>query len=216
MMAVENQPDLPDNLQHRNYTLIYAPTQLQRPGMTPGFDQRWQEAHGQIMHVAEQCHKVAVNGLTVYCKPSDAGDFRCHQNVNGANLASLMASTPLPEKLALAPLLATVFNRYFTNKAAGQLPTNGEIILIVIDNEPTDRLAIAKQIVAASQKLDHNDELGVGWIQVGDDYITKGFLVTLDDNLREKGAKFDIVDHKTMEQIATTDLTSFLTGVLKD
>lgn len=207
---------LPAQLYQRHYTLVYAPTQLQRLGMTPGFEQRWQRAHGQILEIAGQCHQLAVNGLTVHRPAAAAEQFEAHQNVNVENLQSLMASAPMPEKLTLAPLLATVFDQYFAAKAAGQQPANGEIILVLIDSEPTDRLAIAKQIVAVSKKLDHNDELGVGWIQVGDDSITKGFLVTLDNHLRDAGAKFDIVDHKPIQHIASDDLASFLMGVLRD
>ena len=207
---------LPAQLHHRNYTLIYAPTQLRRLGMTPGFDQRWQQAHGHIVGLADQCHRLAVNGLTVYQAGANSGEFQVHQDVNKANLESLMATAPMPEQLALAPVLETVLNRYFDEKSTGQQPKNGEIIIILIDNEPTDRLAIAKQIVAASQKLDYNDELGIGWLQVGNDYITKGFLVTLDDNLRQKGAKFDIVDHKPIQQFLSSEPTRFLMDMLKD
>lgn len=207
---------LPAQLHNRNYTLIYAPTQLRRSGMTPGFDQRWQQAHEQILAIAEQCHDLAINGLTVYCQMTTADGFDVHQNVNLANLESLMAATAMPDTLALAPVLATVFERYFSDKAADLLPANGEIVLILIDGEPTDRLAIAKQIVAASKQLNYNHEFGIGWIQVGDDYITKGFLVTLDNHLRETGAKFDIVDHKTIQQISADDLGTFLLDVLTD
>ena len=205
---------LPAQLHNRDYTLIYAPTQLERLGMTPGFEHRWQQAHTQILQIAEQCHNLAPNGLTVYRSHRDI--FEAHHNVNTANLRSLMETAPMPERLALAPVLETVFAQYFAKKAAGQRPANGEIVLLLIDNEPTDRLAIAKQIVAASQQLEHNDELGIGWIQVGDDYITRGFLVTLDDNLRDKGAKFDIVDHKHIRNIAADDLAMFLMDVLID
>ena len=211
---VHASTSLPAQLQNRNYTLIYAPTQLKRLGMTPGFEQRWQQARTQVLEMAAQCHGLAPNGLTVYRATGDT--FQAHQNVNVENFQSLMDSAPMPEKLALAPVLQTVFDQYFADKAAGQQPANGEIVLILMDNEPTDRLAITKQIVAASQKLDHNNELGIGWVQVGDDYITKGFLVTLDNNLREKGAKFDIVDHKTIQQIASDDLVAFLMDVLTD
>lgn len=206
---------LPAQLHNRNYTLIYAPTQLQRVGMTPGFEQRWQQFHTRVLEIAGQCHELASNGLTVY-RQTDGDDFQAHHNVNVANLQSLMASAPMPEQLALAPVLAGVLDQYFAAKAMGKQPANGEIILILMDSEPTDRLAIAKQIVTASQKLDHHDELCIGWIQVGDDYITRGFLVTLDDNLREQGAKFDIVDHKSIQQIASDDLASFLMDVLTD
>ncbi|MEM8614691.1 MAG: hypothetical protein AAGF93_21965, partial [Cyanobacteria bacterium P01_H01_bin.105] len=196
-MMADTCTTLPAQLHNRNYTLIYAPTQLRRVGMVPGFEQRWQQAQPQILAISEQCHQLAPNGLTVYrgvANPSPADSahpFQAHHNVNVANLQSLMETAVMPTCLALAPVLKTVFDQYFAQKAAGQQPANGEIILVLLDHEPTDRLAIAKQIVAASQKLDHNDELGIGWLQVGDDYITKGFLITLDDNLRGKGAKFD-------------------------
>ncbi len=200
-------------LHHRNYTLVYAPTQLHRLGMTPGFEHRWQQAHSQILDIAAHCHGLAAHGLMVYRTLADG--FQAHQNVDTAELQFLMSTASTPERLAFAPLLQTIFDRYFADKAAGKQAANGEIILILIDNEPTDRLAIAKQIVAASHKLDHGDELGIGWLQVGDDYITRGFLVTLDDHLRTNGAKFDIVDHKSIEQTAH-DLDSFLMEVLKD
>ncbi|MBT9313583.1 vWA domain-containing protein [Leptothoe kymatousa] len=212
--------DLPNSplarLSNRNYTLIYAPTQPQRVAMPPGFEHRWQRAHAHLLRVAEQCYALATHGLTVYRQSAADGDFQAHQNVNVANFESLMANAPMASQVELTPVLTTVLEQYFAAKARAQLPANGEIVLVLLDSEPTDRLAIAKQIVAASQKLDHNDELGIGWVQVGDDFITKGFLVTLDDNLREKGAKFDIVDHKTIDQIIATDLVSFLTGVLND
>lgn len=208
--------NLPAQLRDRNYTLIYAPTQLHRLGMTPGFEQRWQQAHDPILGLADQCHRLAVNGLTVYQWGDNPGGFQVHQDVNRANLESLMATAPRSEQLALAPVLETVLNRYFVEKATGQQTKNGEIIIILIDNEPTDRLAIAKLIVAASQKVDHHDELGIGWLQVGNDYITKGFLVTLDDNLRQKGAKFDIVDHKPIQQLLPNEFTNFLLDVLRD
>ncbi|MEM1253662.1 MAG: hypothetical protein AAGI69_14615 [Cyanobacteria bacterium P01_H01_bin.21] len=211
---VDTSTTLPAQLHNRNYTLIYAPTQLERLGMTPGFEQRWQQAQTQILEIADQCHTLAPNGLTVYRRSEDT--FEAYYNVNIANLQSLMDTAPMPEKLALAPVLKTVLDQYFAKKNAGQQPANGEIVLILIDNEPIDRLAIAKQIVAASQQLEHNDELGIGWIQVGDDYIAKGFLVTLDNNLREKGAKFDIVDHKHIQHIASDDLATFLMDVLTD
>ncbi|MEO0350890.1 MAG: hypothetical protein AAF282_12680 [Cyanobacteria bacterium P01_A01_bin.15] len=207
---------LPAVLHNRNYTLIYAPTQLTRSGMTPGFEHRWHQARTTILTISEQCHALAPDGLTVYRKRADADSFQAHHNVSVANLKSLMDSAPMPAQLSLAPVLQTVLDRYFAEKAAGQQPANGEIILILLDNEPTDRLAIAKQIVAASQKLDHSSELGIGWLQVGDDYIAKGFLTTLDDNLRQQGARFDIVDHKMIQQVSLDDLATFLMDVLTD
>ena len=81
---------LPAVLHNRNYTLIYAPTQLTRSGMTPGFEHRWHQARTTILTISEQCHALAPDGLTVYRKRADADSFQAHHNVSVANLKSLM------------------------------------------------------------------------------------------------------------------------------
>ncbi|MEM9164361.1 MAG: hypothetical protein AAGC54_15000, partial [Cyanobacteria bacterium P01_F01_bin.4] len=121
-----------------------------------------------------------------------------------------------PTSLYLKPVLQDALDGYFARKAVGQSKPNGEIILVLLDGEPCDRANIAKLIMQASHQLDRDEELGIGFVQIGDDFIARGFLTALDDNLQEFGAKFDIVDTKALENIQPDSLLDFLKDVIHD
>jgi len=77
-------------------------------------------------------------------------------------------------------------------------------------------MAIAKVIVDATHRIDRNEELGIGLVQIGDDPIARGFFTALDDNLQAAGAKFDIVDTCILDHIPPNALTEFLLNTLFD
>lgn len=49
--------------------------------------------------------------------------------------------------------------------------------------------------------MNRDEELSVSFIQIGNDHGAKKFLRSLDDDLRGKGAKFDIVDTVTSDEM---------------
>jgi hypothetical protein len=67
-----------------------------------------------------------------------------------------------------------------------------------------------------THQLDTDEELGIGFVQIGEDMIARGYLTALDNHLEEAGAKFDIVDTKLLNAIKPDSLTEFLLGVLED
>jgi len=80
-----------------------------------------------------------------------------------------------------------------------------DFIVVFTDGVPDDKQAAAKVIVDASNKQETDDALTILFIQVGDNAEAAAYLKSLDDDL--KGAKFDIVDAKTVseaDQFATT------------
>lgn len=94
-------------------------------------------------------------------------------------------STPLAEALTA------------TLKLAGKSDKK-DFVLVFTDGVPDDQDAAAKVIRDASQKLETDDALTFLFIQVGRDAGAAAYLRNLDDNL--KGAKFDIVDAKTIDE----------------
>lgn len=190
------------SLQDRDYTIIFAKTFVEPLNLPPGFEARWQSAQEMILQLAKQCEVLDPDGITIYAvtdQTDQAFSFQKYTHVTSSNLHALVEANSPPSSLRLKPALQDALDAYFARKAMGQTKPNGEIILVLLDGEPCDRTAIAKLIMQATHKLDCNEELGIGFIQIGDDFITKGFLTTLDDNLRELGAKFDIVDTKPFQ-----------------
>jgi Mg-chelatase subunit ChlD len=96
-----------------------------------------------------------------------------------------MGSTPLAEALTEALKLAGKSDKK-------------DFIIVFTDGVPDDQSAAAKVIIDASQKQETDDALTILFVQVGDDAGAGAYLRKLDDDL--KGAKFDIVDAKTMEE----------------
>ena len=66
------------------------------------------------------------------------------------------------------------------------------------------------------QKVDREDELGISFIQVGTDKEATRFFKALDDDLEGVGAKFDIVDTVTVDDMNGMPLTDVLLNALID
>jgi hypothetical protein len=102
-------------------------------------------------------------------------------------------------------------------KKAGKTKANGEMLLIVTDGQPSDEKEVSKEIVNFTKSLDNGDgEYAISFIQVGKDPGASAFLKRLDDDLVSQGAKFDIVDTKTMDEVEAIGLTETLIAALND
>jgi Mg-chelatase subunit ChlD len=94
-------------------------------------------------------------------------------------------STPLAEALTAALKLAGKSDKK-------------DFIIVFTDGVPDDKDAAAKVIRDISHKQETDDALTFLFVQVGYDAAASAYLRKLDDDL--KGAKFDIVDAKTIEE----------------
>ena len=85
-------------------------------------------------------------------------------------------------------------------KNAGASPKK-DLILILTDGEPDGgtKPAIAKTIIEQANSQEADDDCTICFIQLGNDAGATAFLKSLDDDL--KGAKFDIVDAITAEDV---------------
>ncbi len=204
-------------LQNRDYTIVVAKTAASLVKTPPGYEQRWLAAHDAILSLAQTCETFDPDGITVYMSCRDQADlFKQYKQVLPSQVTAIFDAHYPPDTLNLLTVLQTALDDYFTRKAAAQTKLNGEMILVLIDGEPQDRMAIAKLIIHTTVKLDRDHELGIGFLQLGDDFIARGFLNALDENLKSAGAKFDIVHTQTFAEVSPDSLTRFLLDVLKD
>jgi uncharacterized protein with von Willebrand factor type A (vWA) domain len=200
-------------LENRDYTLIIDKSGSMSTKDKPGGLSRWQIMQESALALANKCEELDPDGITVYLF---SGKFKRYDNVNGAKVASIFQENDPSGRTDLAGVLTDALNSYFQRKAAGKTPANGEIILVVTDGEPDDRKAVMQVILDASQKLDRDEELAISFIQVGTDESATKFLKILDDDLGRAGAKFDIVDTITMNDMEDLTLREVLLNAIID
>ncbi|GAB4380530.1 MAG: hypothetical protein Kow00121_36970 [Elainellaceae cyanobacterium] len=205
-------------LHDRDYTFIIARTAVDDLGKPPGFAERWLVAQEAVLALAQICEEHDPDGITLYvaCLSEETCNFKKHDQVTSAKLAPLIQGSYPPQRIGLKAVLELALNDYLRRKTAGTTKANGEIILVVLDGEPSDRMAVAKVIRDTTHQLDSDKELGIGFVQIGEDILARGFLSALDNHLKEVGAKFDIVDTQLLDAIELNSLTDFLLGTLYD
>lgn len=206
-------------LEHRDYTVIVAKTAANQHSDPPGFAQRWEAAHAAIANLVQTCQTYDPDGITLYIssQADDSEGFRCYQQVTNEQILSIINQNYPPDHLDVVQGLQMALASYFEQKAAGTAKPNGAIILVLIDGEPRDRRALVQTVVGASEQLNHDEELGIGFALVGDNVIAKGFFTSLDDDLHTyAGAKFDIVHTQVLDEIQPDCLSDFLLKILRD
>ena len=221
MSSTPVSPSLADSssLQDRDYTVVLARTATDYPTPPPGTTKRWEAAQTAVMNLVQQCEALDPDGITLYvsCRgETEDCQFRKYDHVTSGNLIAAIKENYPPEEIDLQVVLPRALDSFLSRKAAQTTKLNGETILVILDGEPKGRLAIARTIVQTSQQLERDSELGIGFVQIGQDPIAQGFLQLLDDDLKAAGAKFDIVDTKAIATITPSSLIEFLLGVLND
>ncbi|AOY81897.1 MAG: VWA domain-containing protein [Moorea sp. SIO1F2] len=200
-------------LEQRDYTLI-----IDKSGSMSIRDQlagksRWQIMQESTLALANKCEELDPDGITVYVF---AGRFKRYDNVTADKVLQIFQENEPSGRTDLAGVLLDATNDYFKRKASGQTKENGETILVVTDGEPDERKAVMKVIIEASRRIDVDEELGISFIQIGNDLQATKFLKILDDELQNAGAKFDIVDTVTIDQMEDMTLTEVLINAIID
>jgi hypothetical protein len=180
----------------------------QAGGMT-----RWAAAQESTVALARKCEQFDPEGITVYMFSSR---FKRYDDVTAAKVEQVFLENDPVGTTNLAAVLQDATDSYFQRKAAGKVKQGGETILIVTDGEPDDRKAVMEVIINASRRMTQDEELAISFIQVGKDAGATKFLKALDDQLQGAGAKFDICDTITMDDIADMSLAEVLMNAISD
>ncbi len=194
----------------RDYTLV-----LDKSGSMSTVDvlgkSRWVSAQESTLALARKCEQLDPNGITVY---TFSGRFKRYDNVTAAQVEQIFMENDPMGTTNLAGVLEDAFKHYFDRKAAGQ--ADGETILVLTDGAPDDRRAVIESVVQATKKMDRDEELAVSFIQIGSDSGATSFLKALDDQLEGVGAKFDICDTITMEDMENMSIAEVLLAAIQD
>lgn len=161
---------------------------MQEPVKAGSSTTRWDAMQESIKGFVRDVGKLDSDGIDFVELGGQGRNFRGVTSDNVVQMLSALnprGSTPLAEALVTAIALAGKSDKK-------------DFICVYTDGVPDDQKAVVKVITDQANKQVTDDELTILFIQVGDDARATQFLRDLDDNL--KGAKFDIVDAKTIEE----------------
>lgn len=172
---------------------------------------RWEDAAEGAIALAGKAAKYDEDGITVY---TFASGFKKYESVGAERVAQIFQEDEPNGSTALDRVLGDVFSSFLARKGSGSHKPNGDLVIVVTDGEPDDQQAVKKQIIEFTQNLDSDGDFGILFVQIGNDRGASAFLTALDDDL--KGAKFDIVNVMTMDDVGEKSLAEVLTSAFED
>ncbi|BAZ27574.1 hypothetical protein NIES4074_00010 [Cylindrospermum sp. NIES-4074] len=197
----------------RDYTLIIDKSGSMSTPDQAGGRSRWDIAQESTIALARKCEQFDPDGITVYLF---SGKFKRFENVTAAKVSQIFQENDPAGTTNLASVLQDALRNFFERKAAGQAKPNGETILVITDGEPDDRKAVFEVIIQATRQMERDEELAISIIQVGSDPQATKFLKALDDQLQGVGAKFDICDTITLDDLEDMSLADVLMNAITD
>lgn len=193
-------------LAKRDYVLIIDKSgSMSRPDVNG--KSRWESAKESAVALARKCAQFDADGIDLYVF---SGNFKKYSNTTPDKVEQIFNENDPMGSTALHLVLQDALSCYFTNKAK---PVT---ILVLTDGEPDDRAAVSKVIIDSSKKMDSDEEVAISFIQVGKDPSARAFLKSLDDDLQQNGAKFDIVDTVTFDEMDNMTLNEVLLNAIND
>lgn len=202
--------DVNQALLNRDYTLMIDKSGSMG-GACPPHATRWKAAAEATIAVARKVSEFDPDGITLYTFSSQP---KRYNNVTPDKVEEVFKNEDPNGSTNLAGVLKHGLDDYFGRKKAGKAQPNGESFFIVTDGQPDDEGAAMDAIISATKKIDNAKELSITFIQIGDDPAAKRFLAKLDDELEGKGAKFDIVDAITVDQMGSRSLVDVITDAV--
>jgi len=196
--------------QLKNYDIILVLDKSGSMGTKdmPGGKSRWDAAQELTLALTRKALEFDQDGITVI---PFAGSFKRYDNVNSEEVVAKIFKENEPNMSTdTAKVMKAVFDEYFAKKA------KPIIALVVTDGVPDSEPALESVIIEATKKMEKDEEIGVSFIQIGTDAGATAFLKRLDDGLVAKGAKFDIVDTKTTEEMGEMTITDVILSALND
>lgn len=168
---------------------------------------RWTAAQEATEALARKAAEFDDDGIDVL---TFNGHVKTYKGVTPEKVTQIFTEDSPSGGTDTAAALQTAIDLHFSR------PNKPSIIAVITDGDAGDRDAVKQVIIKASKKIQADEELGITFLQVGNDTGARAFLKELDDGLEKQGAKFDIVDTKTFDEMEDMSLTDVLLDSLND
>lgn len=176
----------------------------------PGGKSRWDYAQENVLAIARECQKYDDNGITVGVF---ANKLKLYENVtDGAGmLEKIFAENQPGGSTDTAGAVDHVIQEYLSSDKSKPI-----ICVIITDGTPDSEPDLVKVIVNATKKITTREEIGLEFVQIGKDFHAHAFLDRLDNNLTAEGAKLDIVNTVTADDLGDKLISDVLIASLTE
>jgi uncharacterized protein with von Willebrand factor type A (vWA) domain len=198
------------DLSKRDYVLVIDKSGSMCEKDCTGGKSRWAYCSESAYALASKMEEFDDDGIDIYLF---SNNFKKFSNVTADRVKDIFLENDPLGGTALHLVLKDVLDNYFSKKMSTSKPLT---VLVLTDGEPDDRVTVAKVIMDATKKIENDDEIGISFIQVGRNEGAKKFLKSLDDDLQSCGAKFDIVDTITIDDMENLSLSEVLLNAVND
>lgn len=150
---------------------------------------RWASMQESVTGFVRDISDIDADGIDII---ELGGQLRTFRNVNTTKLTELFTELKPRGGTPLAEALLNAFK-------LGKETSKKRIHVVWTDGVPNDAEAVKRAIIEQANSQSADDQCTVLFIQVGHDAGATAYLKSLDDDL--KGAKYDIVDAKTITEV---------------
>lgn len=177
-----------------------------------GSQSRWQRAQEWTIGLVAEMVKHDPDGITVI---PFAGSHTVYENVNSADMVKKIFAEVSPNgSTATGKVFAEVLGNW--RKTRGTEGFRPLTVVCVTDGDASDRELLKSSIVDCANSMEADEECGILFAQIGSDPNATALLEYLDNGLQAAGAKFDIVDCKTADQLENITLAEALLEAVND
>jgi hypothetical protein len=101
----------------------------------------------------------------------------------------------------MGPPMEAVLSDYFKGRQSRPL-----LVIVLTDGLPGDPAYVEKTIINATNKLADSGQLKIRFLEIGEEYSGAALLELLDNHLVSQGAKYDVVDYASFEEVSKLGL----------
>lgn len=179
----------------------------------PGGTSRWEWCGLQLGNLSNQLAAYTPRGFTL---TTFASEFQSYPNASAGDVQRLFAYGGLASGTRLSRPLGARLSHYFASKKPNSRPL---LVVVITDGAPTpaqDGVLVAGNLISASRRMSKPDEVTVVFFQIGGaNPFGRLFLNQMDHTLVRAGAKHDIVQTVSFEQLQQQGLTNSLVNALR-
>lgn len=164
---------------------------------------RWQWTASHANDFSKQINGVKPDGFKLVIFSSWR---QIYENVTPREVPKIFYNTKIGSGTKTATILGEQLLQYIQKRNTPGKAVKPLAIAVVTDGLPDNRTNLREIIIHITKQMKSKDEIAISFIQIGESHKGRSFLEELDNDLTKYGAKYDIVDTKTFDQVKVSGL----------